>query len=269
LEQVWPEGKQCAVCFTFDLDAEYVFMGNEPSVVEKPRMLSQGTYVWRAGVITRILDLLDRHQIKATFFVVAMNAVNHPDVIAEIAHRGHDVATHGWKHEKISHLHRDEEKKLRMKIVDAVEDAAGVRPVGNRVAGGEPSLYTFDILHELDYLYDSSLRGSDLPYNMDNGLIEIPSYYEMDDFHLFADYPVEGYKARMMSPETGYEIWTNAFKGYYRYGLCWTSMFHPQIIGKPGNLLLLERLICHMKEYPNVWFANAREIAEYWNMKHT
>ena len=197
-----------------------------------------------------------------------MNAVNHPEVIAEISRRGHDVATHGWKHEKISHLPRDEEKRLRLKSIEAIEDTTGVRPVGNRVAGGEPSPNTFMILKDLDFLYDSSLRGSDLPYHMDNGLVEIPSYYEMDDFHLFADYPVEGYKARMMSPETGYQIWTTAFEGYYKYGLCWTSMFHPQIIGKPGNIMLLDRLINSMKKYPDVWFTNAREIAEYWNENH-
>lgn len=268
MSNVWPENKKCAVCFTFDLDAEYVFMGNDPSVAEKPRVLSQGTYVWRAGVIPRILNLLENQGIKATFFVVAMNAVNHPEVIAEISRRGHDVATHGWKHEKISHLPRDEEKRLRLKSIEAIEDATGVRPVGNRVAGGEPSPNTFMILKDLDFLYDSSLRGSDLPYHMDNGLVEIPSYYEMDDFHLFADYPVEGYKARMMSPETGYQIWTTAFEGYYKYGLCWTSMFHPQIIGKPGNIMLLDRLINSMKKYPDVWFTNAREIAEYWNENH-
>ena len=38
-EDTWPEGARCCVCLTFDLDAEYVFMGNDPSVAEKPRML--------------------------------------------------------------------------------------------------------------------------------------------------------------------------------------------------------------------------------------
>ncbi len=268
MESVWPDSYRCAACFTFDLDAEYVFMGNDPSVAEKPRVLSQGTYVWRAEIIPRILNLLDEHRIRATFFVVAMNAVNHPEVVAEIARRGHDVATHGLKHEKISHLQRDEERRIILKCIDAIEDAVGMRPVGNRIAGGEPSPKTFDLLAELGFLYDSSLRGSDLPYHMDNGLVEVPSYYEMDDFHLFADYPVEGYKARMMSPETGYEIWATAFDGYHKYGLCWTSMFHPQIIGKPGNLMLLDKLIINMKRYPDVWFADARTIAEYWNETH-
>jgi hypothetical protein len=40
-------------------------------------------------------------------------------------------------------------------------------------------------------------------------------------------------------------------------------MFHPQIIGKPGNMMLLERTINYMRR-PGVWFATAREIAEHW-----
>jgi len=263
-KSVWPNGKKCAVCFTFDLDAEYVFKGNNPNLDEMPRVISQGEYVWRADVISRILDLLDAYKIKSTWYVVAMNAINHPNEVAEITKRGHDVATHGWKHEKISHLSREEETERRRKSIDAIKDVTGYTPVGNRVAGGELSPNTFDILKELGFLYDSSLRGSDLPYRLPNGLIEVPSYYEMDDFHLFADYPFGNYKARMMSPETGYQIWTNAFDGYYRYGLCWSSMFHPQIIGRPGNLMLLERTINYMKKFPDVWYANSREIAEYW-----
>ena len=267
MSNVWPHSYKCAACFTFDLDAEYVFKGNYPEVEEMPRVISQGDYVWRAGIIPRILELLDDHEIKATFFIVAMNAINHPDVIAEIASRGHDIATHGWEHEKISHLYKVEETERLLKCVEALEEASGVRPVGNRTAGGELSPNTLDILAENGFIYDSSLRGSDLPYKLENGLIEIPSYYEMDDFHLFADYPFGNYKARMLSPETGYEIWTTAFDGYYKYGLCWTTMFHPQIIGKPGNIMLLERTINYIKKYPDVWFANARQIAEFWQSK--
>jgi peptidoglycan/xylan/chitin deacetylase (PgdA/CDA1 family) len=264
MTSVWPGSARCAACFTFDLDAEYVFLGTNPDVAKMPRVLSQGDYVWRAGIITRILDLLDEHKIKSTFFVVAMNAVNHPKEVAEIVRRGHDVATHGWIHEKIEHLGKPEETERLLRCVQAIEDATGYRPVGNRTAGGELSPNTLDVLAENGFIYDSSLRGSDMPYKLPNGLVEVPSYYEMDDFHLFADYPFGGYKARMMSPETGYQIWTNAFDGYYHYGLCYTTMFHPQIIGKPGNLMLLGRLLNYIEKFPDTWFATAEQVARYW-----
>jgi peptidoglycan/xylan/chitin deacetylase (PgdA/CDA1 family) len=263
--EIWPEGAKCCVCLTFDLDAEWVFMGNMPETVNMPRRLSQGEYVWNARVVPRILDLLDEHGVKATFFVPGINAVNHPDVIQEIASRRHDLATHGWKHEKIEDVGREEETRRLLQTRDAISDACGYNPVGNRTAGGELSPHTHDILAENGWIYDSSLRGSDLPYMLGNGLVIVPSYYEMDDFHLFADYPgVAPYHARMMSPETGYEIWTNAFDGYYRYGLCYTTMFHPQIIGKPGNMMLLDRLLNYIKKHLDVWFATAKEVAQHW-----
>ncbi|HUS77548.1 MAG TPA: polysaccharide deacetylase family protein [Patescibacteria group bacterium] len=264
-EGVWPEGARCCVCLTFDLDAEWVFMGNDPGVAEMPRKFSQGEYVWKANLIPRILDLLDFHRVKATFFIVGMNAVSHPEVVEEIASRGHDLATHGWKHEKIEDVPKEEERRRLLMTRDAIEDASGYLSVGNRTAGGELSPHTLDILAENGWTYDSSLRGSDLPYRLENDLVVVPSYYEMDDFHLFADYPgVAPYHARMLSPETGYQIWTNAFDGYYKYGLCYTTMFHPQIIGKPGNMMLLSRLLNYIEKYPDVWFATGAEVAHNW-----
>ena len=69
---IWPDGKRCCVCLTFDLDAEWVFMGTIPETADMPRRLSLGNYVWDAHVIPRILDLLDEHGVKSTFFVVGI-----------------------------------------------------------------------------------------------------------------------------------------------------------------------------------------------------
>jgi len=267
---IWPDGIQCCVCLTFDLDAEWVFMGNDPKTANMPRRLSLGQYVWNANIITRILNVLDNYNVKATFFVPGINAANHPKAMKTIHSEGHEIACHGWKHENVSNLPREEEKKRLMQTIEAIETATGEKPIGNRAAGGELSPNTFHLLWENGFVYDSSLRGSDMPYQLKgassekDGLIIVPSYYEMDDFHLFADYPDTAYHGRMLSPQTGFEIWTNAFDGYYKLGLCYTTMFHPQIIGKPGNIMLLERLMTYIKKFPNIWFATAKEIAKYW-----
>jgi peptidoglycan-N-acetylglucosamine deacetylase len=270
-ENRWPGGNQCCACLTFDLDAEWVFMGNFPETANMPRRLSLGKYVWQADIMPRIADLLDEFNIQATFFVPGQNVVDHPDVIKDLFARGHEIACHGWRHENIADLPKEEEKKRLLMTADAIEKITGKRPSGNRTAGGELSPHTLELLLENGFQYDSSLRGSDLPYPVlgegTERLIEVPSYYEMDDFHLFADYPGTKYQARMMSPNTGYEIWTNAFDGYYKYGLCYTTMFHPQIIGKPGGMMLLGRLLDYIGKFPNVWYAKAIEIAEFWREK--
>lgn len=272
MNNVWPKGKQCCACVTFDVDAEWVFMGNQPETANMPRRLSLGKYEWDSRAMPRILDLLDEYGIKATFFVPGINALNHPDVMKIIYSKGHEVACHGWKHENISHISKDEEKARLLMTIDAIEKATGIRPIGNRAAGGDLSPNTLDLLWENGFIYDSSLRGNDIPYRLrrpdsdtEDGLVIVPSYYDMDDFHLFADYPgIPAYHARILSPQTGYEIWTNAFDGYYKFGLCYTTMFHPQVIGKPGNIMLFDRLLSYIKKFPNVWYATAREVAEYW-----
>ena len=265
---VWPNGNQCCVNVTFDLDAEWVFMGNIPETADMPRRLSLGEYVWNAGVIPRLLDVLDEYNVKSTFYVVGQNAVNHPGEIKEIQARGHDVACHGWQHENISDVGRQEEGKRLFKTIEAIEKASGVRPVGNRHAGGELSPDTLDLLLENGLIYDSSLRGNDLPYvvrkNETAKLIEVPSYYDVDDFHLLADYPGTKYHARMLSPQSAYESWTWTFDGCYKLGLCYTTMFHPQVIGKPMGIVLLSKLLTHIKQFPNVWYATAAEIARHW-----
>jgi peptidoglycan/xylan/chitin deacetylase (PgdA/CDA1 family) len=156
-----------------------------------------------------------------------------------------------------------------------IEKATGERPVGYRAGGGDLSVNTLDLLWENGFTYDSSLRGQDMPYRLkrpgakdEEGLVIVPSYYEMDDFHLFADYPgVPAYHARMLSPQSGYEMWTTAFDGYYKFGLCYVTMFHPQIIGKPGYIMLMDRLLSYIKKFPRVWVATAEQIANYWNEK--
>lgn len=222
----------------------------------------------------RILDILDEYRIKATFFVVGQNAENHPDVMNKISSRGHEVACHGWQHENIAQISKEEERERLLKTIHAIEKAIGKRPVGTRTAGGDLSANTLDLAWENGLIYDSSIRDNDLPYRLkkskstEEGLVIVPSYYDMDDFHLFADYPgVPAYHARMLSPQTGYEMWTTAFDGFYKFGLCYMTMFHPQIIGKPGCIMLLDRLLSYIKKFPRVWFATAEEIARYWISK--
>ncbi len=180
-KSVWPEGNQCCVCLSFDVDAEWVFMGNDPKVAQQPRKLSLGEYEWRSNAMGRILDILDEYRIKATFFVVGQNAENHPDVMKKISSRGHEVACHGWQHENIAQISKEEERERLLKTIHAIEKAIGKRPVGTRTAGGDLSANTLDLAWENGLIYDSSIRDNDLPYRLkkskstEDGLVIVPS----------------------------------------------------------------------------------------------
>lgn len=82
-----------------------------------------------------ILDCLARHDARAVFFTVGMVAVDHPELIREIAVRGHQIGLHGWRHEDLAHLPRTQRQRFERGLAEsehAVELATGSRPVGFR-----------------------------------------------------------------------------------------------------------------------------------------
>jgi peptidoglycan/xylan/chitin deacetylase (PgdA/CDA1 family) len=105
-------------------------------------------------VVPRMLDLLDRHDTKATFFVEAFNAGLYPDLLSEIARRGHEVGCHAWQHEHWGSLDPEAERELLARSTAAL---AGVvpSPVGFRPPGGRLTDLSAELLVDLGYRYYS------------------------------------------------------------------------------------------------------------------
>ena len=106
------------------------------------------------------LDLLDRYETKATFFVLGWVAERLPDLIAEVAERGHEIASRGYFHRSLDDFAPDEFKHELQRTREVLEQASGRRILGYRVADGwmKPSnLWALEVLAEQGYAYDSSL----------------------------------------------------------------------------------------------------------------
>ena len=138
--------------------------------------------------IARILDLLDAKQVKATFFTLGWIAQRYPQIVREIVARGHELASHGYGHERASDLDR---AAFRKDVGDAkalLEDLGGVEVKGYRAPSfsiGKDNLWAFDVLAECGYRYSSSVYPiehdhygmPDSPrfaYEVRPGLIEVP-----------------------------------------------------------------------------------------------
>lgn len=107
----------------------------------------------------KTLDLLDRHDTKATFFVLGWIADLNPGLIREIVDRGHEVASRGFYHRSPRNLTPDEFRDDLRRASDAIEDASGQRVVGYRAAeklSFEQSEWVVDILRDEGYEYDAS-----------------------------------------------------------------------------------------------------------------
>jgi len=143
--------------FTVDVEEYFQVTALEPyfpraSWEETPSRLALGT---RA-----LLELLAEHNSRGTFFTLGWVGKHHPSIVSEIAASGHEIASHGWGHERITTL---SPKQFRASVRDskaALEDIAGTAVIGYRapsfsiVRGSE---WALDILVEEGYRYDSSL----------------------------------------------------------------------------------------------------------------
>jgi peptidoglycan/xylan/chitin deacetylase (PgdA/CDA1 family) len=104
--------------------------------------------------LPRILELLDETGVRTTFFVEGLNAELYPDALREIDAAGHEVAYHGWLHERWADLDPAAERESLERGVDAL-DALGLRPVGFRPPGGGLTPATPGLLRELGFTYVS------------------------------------------------------------------------------------------------------------------
>jgi len=91
----WPDGVTAAACLTFDMDAEAAVLTADISSIDRMSPMSHQSYGPLVGV-PRILALLERHHLTATFFIPGYSAERYPAVVRAIAEAGHEIA-HGHR----------------------------------------------------------------------------------------------------------------------------------------------------------------------------
>lgn len=259
----WPEGARCAVALSFDCDHETFEMGAGGRAVGR---LAWGEFGRRVGV-PRILDLLARHGVPATFFYPAVSALIEPEEPRRVADAGHEIGVHGWIHEPNNRLDGDTERALLARSLDTLEAITGTRPVGHRAANWDLSAHTIALVAEAGLLYDSSLMADEAPYELvldgaPSGLVEIPVDWVRDDavYLLFNRQPPT---RPTHSPDEVFEVFRAEFDlAWEEGGLCQLVM-HPFVIGYRSRIGILERLIRHAQAKGGVWFATHAEIARH------
>jgi peptidoglycan-N-acetylglucosamine deacetylase len=258
--KVWPNGARVAVCLTFDVDNELLQRAKP-----LPVPLSVGEYGATTG-LPRILDILDRHQVPATFFIPAMTLMLHPEIApAILQRRRHEIGVHGWIHEFWPDItDAAEEQRLLARSIDYLAKAVGKRPVGVRAPGSGFSPHTFELIRNSGFLYDSSLLAADEPYEIvangqPSGVIELP-ISEIDN-----DYPYYGETANgsMPSPDAVFQIYKAEFDLAFEERTLFILTQHPHVAGRRSRSVQLDRLIEYISSKPGVWFATMEQVASY------
>lgn len=259
----WPAGARCALALSFDCDHETFELGQGRAAVGR---LAWGEFGRRRGV-PRILQLLARHDVRASFFVPAVSALIDPEALAPIIGAGHEIGAHGWIHENTSTLDLESERDLLLRARDTLESLTGIRPVGHRAANWDLSPNTIDLVAEAGFLYDSSMMADDTCYELlsdgaPTGLVEIPVDWVRDDavYLLFNREPA----TRPWTPPTDvFDIFRREFDmAYDEGGLC-QLVFHPFVIGYRSRIWILDELIRHAKAKGQVWFPTHAELADW------
>jgi peptidoglycan/xylan/chitin deacetylase (PgdA/CDA1 family) len=272
-----PTSSQLTCCITFDFDAMSAWVGSARS--QNPSMISRGQF--GAVAIDRILTLLDKYQVSATFPTPGHTAFAYPDIVRRIAAAGHEIAHHGWVHESPAKLSSQAERDIFLRGIEALETVTGARPLGYRSPSWDLSATSIALLAETGFVYDSSCMGHDCyPYYLRDGdrapfdapyqfgttidLVEIPVSWGLDDFPL-SEY-VPGFMQGHCAPSQIEELWRGDFDYARAYapGGVFTLTLHPQSIGRGNRLLMLGRLLEYFASHNDVQFATMLDYAQRW-----
>ncbi len=258
---VWPNGARVAVALSFDVDNATTSLRSGDLGSE---VLSRGEYGAVDG-LPRILKMLKRQNIPASFYIPAVSALLHPQMITEIQAGGkHEIGVHGWIHEDLPALNDDaEEQRMLDQAIDTLTKMTGKRPVGYRAPSWHFSPFTMKQVKAAGFLYDSSLMASDDAYeiNVDgqpSGVIELPIERIVDDFPYYG-----AASGSLPSPTLVTQIWQQEFDVAYREHGLFVLTMHPHISGHRSRVAELEKLVVHMKSLPGVWIATEEDIAKY------
>jgi len=265
----WPTGVSAAACLTFDMDAEAPILTADISSIDRMTPMSHQSYGPLVGV-PRILELLGRHDIKATFFVPGYSAHRYPGIVRRIAEAGHEIAHHSYFHENTIGMDEKTEAAMLDLGLRALRDTAGVRPAGYRAPMWEMNYHTPRLLAERGFEYDSSLMDSDHPYVLavdetpDSGtLVEVPVSWGLDDWEQYAYLPGLTGPGVIESPAKALEMWTLELEAMHRLGAAFVLCCHPFLSGRPSRAAALERLIERMKSLDGLWITTVGAVAKH------
>ncbi len=217
----WPNGNQCAVVLSFDVDAESGHVFREPhQAATRLDVMEERRFGVRTGV-DRIIRLLDKYSLPATFYVPGYTIVHHTEVIKRIQAAGYEMGCHGNVHEALEMVEPEDERRILQEQLDIYEEHLGIRPKGYRSPSWSVMVQTPSLLKEFGFVYDSSLMGDDIPYWVDTPhgeLAEVPIQWLLDDAPFYRH--VYGHSNQMTNPMHVVDQWLQEFRAMYAENGC-------------------------------------------------
>ena len=271
-----PDSPRLTVALTFDHDA----ISDSVRRGDPPVKFSHAEFGPRVG-LPRIIELLEREGIAATWFVPGHSLETFADNTQAILGGGHELACHGWFHEDFSELPGEEQAAVLGRSVEAVRRVSGAPPRGFRAPYWALGRESLDLVVEAGFQYDSSLMADDYrPYRVrqndahsveqgttfgtEGPLIEVPVYWTLDDWPLFE--PGDNGRDGMRPPSQVLEIWLAELRYAHANapGGLLTVTMHPECIGRGHRMAMLEQFIGECRKLDGVVFSRLDTYLEAW-----
>jgi allantoinase len=215
-----------------------------------------------------IVRVLNERRVDATVYAVGMALERNPDAAAKIVESGFEVACHGQRWIDYLHVAEADERAHLLRNIEVISRMIGRPPVGWYT--GRPGPNTRRLVAETGaFLYDSDAYNDDLPYWTPVGgrpHLVIPYSFDCNDSRLQRG-------ADFATSEQFFEYCRDAFDWLYKSGCegrprMMSVGLHGRIIGRPGRIGALAKLLDHMQRHDHVWLCNRESIARHWMARH-
>ena len=218
-------------------------------------------YGIKAGA-PRVVALLEKYRVKASWTAAAMSLENHPEIAAAIRGLGHEAVSHGWRWVHQFKMDEATERDFIAKATASIEATTGTRPFGwlSRYFHTDN---TRRLLIEAGYEYHMDDYSGDVPF-LDTATVPgspiaiVPYQLDTNDMKMWTD--------PAYTPRDWLQYAIDSFDRVYAEGL--TGMprmmslgLHLRIIGRPGRIGALEAFLAHVARHDRVWVTTRREIA--------
>jgi peptidoglycan/xylan/chitin deacetylase (PgdA/CDA1 family) len=273
----WPSAARLAVSFVlnFEEGAEYSMRDGDDrneavyEVTDRrdgpdPCIDSHFEYGTRAAW-WRIMDLFDHYDFPITVSACGKAVERLPTLACDAIRRGHELSAHGWRWESHADMDEATERGVIAKTVDAIRTATGQRPVGWHTRSASSPNTRRLLVEEGGFLYDSDAYNDDIPYDLiidGKRHVVLPYAFDTNDMHYFHTQRFSG----------------NDFADYVNNAADWlhgeggkmlSVGLHLRMIGRPGRMGALAKILEHIAAKDNVWVARRADIARHWRDVHS
>jgi len=216
----------------------------------------------------RILKAFTKRNLKATVNLVGVAAEKNVEALQAMIDAGFDIQPHGWKWIDFDTITIDEERAYIQQSIDQVEALTGKKPLG--YYAGLPSVNTRHLAIQAGcFLYDSDVYNDDLPYWT----------YDYEKPHLLIPYSLDTNDSKFARGESDYQVADefvtyicDTFDRLYEEGedspKMMTIGLHARLLGRPGRIVALERILDHMMAHDRVWICRRDDLARHWAEHH-